>query len=336
MSPASPFSRRIAVLGFACLTLFSACKKTPEAAKDAAGAATPLAVVLQTDWYAQAEHGGFYQGVAAGLYKARGLDVTIQQGGPGGFPAQKVATGQAHFAIGRSDDIMIAVQQGLPLVIVAAQMQHDPQGILVHDESPVRRFEDLNGKAVMAQPGSTWIQLLEKRYNIKLNIVTMNFGLAQFMADKNFIQQCFITNEPYYVRKNGANPRTLLLADSGFDPYRVIYTSRKFAREHPEAVRAFVAGSNEGWKQFLAGDNAAARALIRAHNDKMEEDFMSFTIASLNENRLVAGYPEKGESIGALSPQRLEEQVAQLAEIGLLAPKTPVDKFAALEFLAAP
>ena len=35
-----------------------------------------------TNWYAQAEHGGFYQAVAQGIYKKYGLDVTIKMGGP--------------------------------------------------------------------------------------------------------------------------------------------------------------------------------------------------------------------------------------------------------------
>ena len=35
-----------------------------------------------TSWFAQAEHGGFYQAVATGIYEKHGLDVTIRFGGP--------------------------------------------------------------------------------------------------------------------------------------------------------------------------------------------------------------------------------------------------------------
>src|ERR1700755_2977396 len=45
-----------------------------------AAAATTIRFV--TDWKAQAEHGGFYQAVADGLYAQRGLEVKIIQGGP--------------------------------------------------------------------------------------------------------------------------------------------------------------------------------------------------------------------------------------------------------------
>ena len=41
-------------------------------------------VTFLTSWYAQAEHGGFYQAKAAGLYEKANLDVTIKMGGPQG------------------------------------------------------------------------------------------------------------------------------------------------------------------------------------------------------------------------------------------------------------
>ena len=60
-----------------------------------------------TNWYAQAEHGGFYQAVATGLYKKYGLDVTIKMGGPQVNIVQMMAAGQAECVIGSSDLQMI-------------------------------------------------------------------------------------------------------------------------------------------------------------------------------------------------------------------------------------
>ena len=47
-----------------------------------------------TNWYAQAEHGGFYQAVAQGIYKKYGLDVTIKMGGPQVNITQMMAAGR--------------------------------------------------------------------------------------------------------------------------------------------------------------------------------------------------------------------------------------------------
>jgi NitT/TauT family transport system substrate-binding protein len=54
------------------------------------------------------------------------------------------------------------------------------------------------------------------------------------MADKDFIQLCFITNEPFFIRENVANPKTVLIADSGYDPDRVIFTSKNSPGKTPK------------------------------------------------------------------------------------------------------
>ncbi len=316
----------------ALAALFAGCAKDPATTLNPDGTKPLVKVLLQSDWYAQAEHGGYYQAIAKGFDKEEGIELTIHQGGPGSFGPQKVATGQAQFSMGRSDDVMLAVQQGLPIVIVTALMQHDPQALLLHEENPINDFAQLDGKNIMAVPGAAWIQFIEKKHGIRLNLMPVNYGLAQFMSDKNFIQQCFITNEPYFVAKNGAKPKTMLIAGSGYDPYRVIFTSRKFARENPEAVQAFVNAAARGWHDFLNNDPAPGMALITKDNDKMDADFMRYSIDTMNKLKLVAGDPAKGEGIGRLDRQRLEEQGAMLLSTGLLKEPMPVDKFVLFDF----
>ena len=57
-------------------------------------------ITFATDWKAQAEHGGFYQALATGLYKNHGLDVTIRMGGPGSDTQQLLAAGAVDMALG--------------------------------------------------------------------------------------------------------------------------------------------------------------------------------------------------------------------------------------------
>ncbi|MBC8012033.1 MAG: ABC transporter substrate-binding protein, partial [Burkholderiales bacterium] len=315
--------------------LLAACSReaAAPASGQASGSPAPTRVRLQSDWYAQAEHGGYYQAVAKGFDKEAGIELVITQGGPGSFGTQKVVTGQAEFSMGRSDDTILAIQQGLPVVIVTALMQHDPQALLLHEENPVNSFADLDGKNIMSTPGVAWIEYIRRKHQIQINVIPLNYGFAQFMADKNFIQQCFITNEPYYVAKNGAKPKTLLIADSGYDPYRVIFTSQKFLRENPAAVRAFVAAATRGWHDFLNEDPAPGMALISKDNEKMDADFMRYSIRIMNERRLVAGDPAKGERIGLITRERIEGMVENLASTGLLTAPLPAEKIAAFDLV---
>jgi len=316
---------------------FAGCGKSPEnksVTESGAATAKPLQKVrFQTDWYPQTEHGGHYQALAKGFYREAGVDVEILSGGPGPTVQQKVIGGLADIAMSRSDDIMVQVSNGLPFVIIGALMQHDPQALILHDENPVRTFADLNGKSIMAVPGTTWINFLKVRYKIDFNIVPLNYGLAQFMADKNFIQQCFITNEPYYAAKNGAKPRTLLLDDSGFTPYRVFFTTQKFARENPDAIRAFLAASIRGWDDFMTGDPTPGKQLIAARNDQMTAEFMDYSIGAMKANRLVAGDPAKGEHTGLITRARLQEQMDLLVQLKMIPAPIPLDKCASFAFL---
>lgn len=315
------------------LLLLAACSREPAAApaSESGGKPAPSKVRLQSDWYAQAEHGGYYQASAKGFDKEEGIELEITQGGPGAFGPQKVATGQTEFAMGRSDDVILAIQQGLPIVIVTALMQHDPQALLLHEENPVDDFSQLDGKSIMAVPGVAWIEHIQRKYKVRLNLIPLNYGFAQFMADKNFIQQCFITNEPYYVEKNGAKPKTLLIAGSGYDPYRVIFTSQRFLREKPGAVRAFVRASARGWHDFLRNDPAPGMALISRHNEKMDPEFMRYSIRIMNERALVGGDPAKGERIGLIERARVQAQIDQLLAYGLLKETIPAERVAAFE-----
>ena len=78
--------------------------------------AAPLTKIrFVTDWKAQAEHGGFYEALAEGLYRKAGLDVTIIEGGPAVNVPQMLAGGAADFGIGSDSFIALnLVKQNAP------------------------------------------------------------------------------------------------------------------------------------------------------------------------------------------------------------------------------
>lgn len=295
-------------------------------------ALTPVSI--QADWYAEAEEGGNYQALARGFYREAGLDVNLMNGGPGGFPLQKVASGNADFALGRSDDVIVAVSRAhLPLLIVCAYMEKDPMAVLVHDESPVRDFPDLARRVVMADPSSAWISYLKATYHMDFGIIPLNYGLGQFMADRNFIVQGFATNESYFLKKNGVATRTLLIANSGYKPYRVIIANTGFARAHPDAVRSFVAATLRGWNDFLDGDPSPGKKLILATNETMTEDFMEFSMGAMKADRFVTGDPALGERLGLMTRRRMQEQVDLFVRLKVIPAPLPLDQFVSFDFL---
>jgi NitT/TauT family transport system substrate-binding protein len=256
-----------------------------------------------------------------GYYRQEGLDVSILPGGPYTIPAQVVSTGGAEFAMGSSDRTLEGVAKGLPLLAVAATMQHDPQAIMVHAESPVTRFEDLDGHAVAVQPGSTWFKYLVRRYHLDhTREVPATFTIANFVTDPDYIQQVFITSEPFFARRAGAQVRTLLISDTGFDPYRVMVTTRSYADAHPEVVAKFVRASLRGWQDYLQ-DPAAAHAVIEKLNPAMNPDLMTFSHDTLANRHLVDG--NSGTEMGKFDPTRWASTGKQLADLKII--EKPID-----------
>src|SRR4051812_31757720 len=320
----------ILILGLA--VALAGCSKKA----DTAAAPGLVKIRFQTDWFPQPEHGGYYQALAKGYYAAEGLDVEILPGGPNAQVMAGVATGRADLGMTNGDDVIVAVARGVPVKMVGAEMQRDAQGILFHSEHPLRSLTDLEGKTLMAGAGSTWIQVVQKKMGVKFNLLPLVGDLARFMNDKNFVQQCFVTNEPFFARQRGADVGALLIASDSYEPYRVMFTSQKFLAEHPEVVAKFVRASVKGWVDYLTGDPTPANQLLVAKRSDLSPEFMAYSIKAMNDYKLVAGDPAKGEFTGQLTPARLQKQINLLQEVGVLDKPVKVEDVATFEFIPTP
>lgn len=321
-----------ALVLLSALFLLSGCGKRSVAPSPVTGL---LPVKLKTDWYPQPEHGGYYQALAKGYYREEGLDVEIVRGGPNAQVMSTVATGRAEFGMTNGDDVMVAVSRGLPLKLVAAEMQRDAQGILFHEANPIRTLRDLDGKTIMAGAGSVWIELMQKKYGIKFSLMPLVGDLARFMSNPGFVQQCFVTNEPYFARERGAKVGALLIAHPGYEPYRVIFTSDDLLTKNPELVRKFVRATLRGWTDYLTGDPAPADALLKQLRPDLTDAFLAYSRKAMVDYQLVLGDPARGEKMGQLTRARLETQLKLLRELGSLDRELQVEEVASFDFLPA-
>ena len=306
---------RLRTLGVCCLGIclvLSGCEK-----RRALGGLTP--VTLQTDWYPQPEHGGFYDAQIRGYYKEEGLDVTILPGGPYVNSTQQVSAGTVQFAMGSSDNTLESIGNGIPLVAVAATMQHDPQAIMVHQDSPVHNFQDLDGHAVAIRLGaSTWFEYLVKRYQLRnVREIPATYSVANFLQDPAYIQQIFVTSEPFFARQAGAPVRALLISQAGYDPYRVFLTSKSFLQQHPEIVAKFVHASLRGWRDYLVHPDDI-NAAIGKLNPAMSVPQMKFSYEGLRDQHFIAGDAPNGADLGRFDPARWTSMYQQLLDLKVI------------------
>ncbi|MBI2511191.1 MAG: ABC transporter substrate-binding protein [Opitutae bacterium] len=319
------------LLALLAVGLLAGCGKKSAATADANGR---IKIRFQTDWFPQPEHGGYYQALAKGFYAEEGLDVEIVRGGPNAQVMATVATQRAQIGMTNGDDVIVAVGRGVPLKMVAAEMQRDAQGILYHAENPIRDLRDLDGKTIMAGAGSIWLQVAQKKLGIHFNIQPLVGDLARFMSDKKFIQQCFVTNEPFFVRQRGAEAGALLIARPGeYEPYRVMFTSDAFLTEHPDVVRRFVRASVRGWIDYLTGDPVPGNNLIKQARADLPDEFFAYSIKAMKDYELVLGDAARGEKMGQLTPARIETQLKLLSDLGFLERPLAVKDVATFDLL---
>ena len=298
---------------FALALLLTGCRSQPTST---ANGLTP--VRLQLDWYPQPEHGGFFTAELKGYFKAEGLDVTLVPIPEYGSVAQMVSTGKADFGLGSSDQILEWDSNGLPLIAVAATMQHDPQAIMVHAGSPVHDFKDLEGHTVGAQTGATWLKYVISRYNLhNVRQIPTTLSIANFLADPNHVQQIFITSEPFFAKQAGADVRTFLISSSGYDPYRVQFTTHDFVAQHPDVVAKFVRASARGWQEYLRNPGPTNEYLLKL-NPALNPAQEAYTAQALRDGGFITGGDPTGAQTGRMTAARWQTSYEQLKSLGIL------------------
>ncbi len=291
-------------------------------------------VRLQTDWFPQAEQGGFYQALAKGYYKEEGLDVELLPGGPGAHIKAKVLGGDAEFGMNSAIDLVVATGKGMRFTMIAPFLQHDHQGLMVHAASPVRSFKDLEGRTLLASPGMAWIEYLKKKYDLHFNVQPLPYGLAQFVGDPGSVRQCVVTNEPFLAAREGLDVRVLPLADAGYDNYHVLFCRPAYILENRRTVKAFIKASLRGWKDYAEGDPKPAHDLILTRNREMSIDFLNYSRGKMLEHGIIGGSdPSKGGSLGKFTPQRVADTCRLVKELGMTESLVRVEEVADFSLL---
>ena len=291
-----------------------------------------------TNWYAQAEHGGFYQAVATGIYKKYGLDVTVKMGGPQVNIFQLLAAGQADCVMASSDmQAMVQRSNGLPIVTVAAVFQKDPQVLISHDD--VKSFEDMKGKTILIASSARqgyWLWLKKKYGFSDEQTKPYTFNIQPFVADRNTVQQGYLSSEPFAIQKAGVKANAHLFADQGWTSYATTVSCMEdTVKNKPKVVGDFVKATMEGWKSYF--DNPApANALIKKDNPSMTDEQLAYSVMKMKEMGIVGSGDAKTAGIGTINEARVKQNYAFLVENKLIDPaKVKVEEAYKLDFIKA-
>ena len=281
------------------------------------------AIRFATDWRAQAEHGGFYQALATGEYRKRGLDVKIIQGGPSVNVPQLLATHSVEMGMGSNDFIVMNMaQEKAPVRAVAAFMQKDPQVLIAHPGQNIASIADMRGRPILLSDAAVtayWVWLKAKYGFTDAQVRKYTFNVAPFLNDKRVIQQGYVTSEPYTIQKQGhMTPAIFLLADEGYPSYATMALANEdLIKSNPKAVQAFVDATAAGWRSYLNGNPKPGDALILKANPEMTQDVLDQARATMRAYGLVESGDALNNGIGAMTDARWAEFFKVAADQGV-------------------
>ncbi len=280
-----------------------------------------IAVQLQLNWFPDVQHGGYYAALVHGFYEQQGLQVTIRPGGPGVPVVTQVASGRVPFGVAGAENVLLGWPQQAQTIGLMAPLQHSPRCIMVHEQSGIRSFDQLQNVTLAISSSSLFSLFIQKRVPLAgVRVVPYSGNVAPFLLDRQHAQQAFVFSEPLVARAQGSRPHVLMVSDLGYNPYTsVLITRPKMIEDHPELVARMVRASIQGWTQYLADPDPTNRYLAERNRD-MDAEILRSGVAALQA--LCRMDHPTAQPFGQMTLDRWQTLHDQLVEVQALQPNS--------------
>ena len=257
--------------------------------------------VLQLKWTHAYQFAGYYAAQELGYYKAAGLDVDIKPLQPGQDVLQEVLSGNAQFGSGTSS-LLIARQDGAPVVVLAAIFQHSPYVLIARQFKPNQSIHDLAGRPVLLRRLSDELLVYLRREKIpesgiRSSVPGMN-TVEELMRGSVDAISGYISNEPYQLKKAGFAYQVYSPRSAGIDLYGDnLFTSEAVLKKSPERVARFREASIQGWEYVLNHPQEAIE-LVQKYAPNESTQKIAFEMNQINplirSDLVSVGYMNEG------------------------------------------
>lgn len=231
-------------------------------------------VEVMLDWVPNTNHTGLFVAQEKGWYEEAGLKVNIIQPGETAVE-QVVAAGSADFGVSYQEGVTLARVEGVPIVSVAAVIQHNTSGFASRAEAGISRPKDFEGKAYGGFGSPVEQPMLELLMSCDGGDISqvefIDTGFADFLAvterDIDFAW-IFYGWDGINAQLKGVDLNVVMLNEwqacvpDYYTP--VIITGEKLIQEQPDTVRAFVSATARGYELAIANPEEAAEILLKA------------------------------------------------------------------------
>jgi len=266
-------------------------------------------VTLLMDWFPQGNQSVFWQAMLDNdKYK---LKINVKPGGPKVSTTATVASGQVEFGLNGSDSVMQANSKGAGLVAIFANLDHVPYTLVFHPDQGIKTVKDLDGRRFAVVPGITYWKWVKKEYELNnVDEFPLTGDLGLFAKSPTMFQQGYSLFLPARMDAKGIPNDQIKIADLGYKPYSVLFTTQKFIDENPEIVREVVYRLRAAFTKSL-NDPKPTMDLILSKTNKMGPEIHMNAINLMKSEFLPTDYSQ----LGCMKPGRWFKLSSQLKEV---------------------
>ena len=270
-------------------------------------------VTLLMDWFPQGNQSGFWQAQLDNQYHDD-LEITVKPGGPKVRTTTAVASGQVEFGLNGSDSVMKANSKGAKLRAIFVSLGHVPYNLVYHPNTGVKTIQDLNGRRFAVVMGITYWKWVKHKYGLdKVQEFPLTGDLGLFAKTPNMFQQGYSIFLPARMDAKGIPNAQFKVADLGYRPYSVLFTTEKMIKENPTLVQAVVDRLSMSFHKSLV-DPKPTRDLILSKSKKTTIAIHNNALRLMKRDFL----PKDWSKIGCQDPNRWVELANQMKEVDVL------------------
>lgn len=251
-----------------CIIIITSC-----GGKEGADRGELEKVTVMLDWVPNTNHTGLYVAKEKGWFEEEGLDVEIVNASQSGA-AQMVASGQVAFGVSYQEEVTMARAAEVPVVSIAAVIQHNTSGFASLKEDNITSPKDFENKRYggWGSPAEeAVIKSLMGKYDADFNTVDfVNVGEADWFStigkeiDFTWIFYGW-TGVEAELRGVEINYIQLAKEDPALDYYTpVLITNEKMIKEKPETIKAFIKAVSKGYEYCVTNPEESAQILLGA------------------------------------------------------------------------
>jgi putative hydroxymethylpyrimidine transport system substrate-binding protein len=275
----APRPRRPTALLATAALLSAVCLAACGTKQDTLSAAGAKRFTVMLDFFPNADHAALYSAIAHGDFRTAGLEVQPQAPADPAEPLKLLAAGRVDMAISYEPELLLARDQGLRLVSIAALVQRPLTSIIALPGAHVRRVADLAGKRV----GTAGIAYQSAELHTALahagvspasaREVNVGFNLVPAMLSGQVAATLggFWNYEAIQLQLMHKRPLVVPVDQAGVPGYDELVLVVREGQAHSagQDLRAFLQALTRGEREVHA-DPAAAASLLTAANPSLE------------------------------------------------------------------